>query len=47
MLPEPIPELKGKALEKFLEYDRRPLSKDEVELLRKADETFRKHPPKL
>lgn len=47
MLPEPIPELKGRALEKFLEYDRRPLTKEEVSFLKESDAAFKKHPPKL
>lgn len=47
MLPEQMPVLKGKTLEKFLEYDRRPLSKEETVFLEKADATFKKHSPKL
>ena len=44
MLPEPIRELKGKQLEKFVEYDRRPLSEQEIKSLKEAREVFNKHP---
>lgn len=29
VLPKPMPELKGKEAERFMKYDRRPLTEDE------------------
>ena len=47
VLPEPIRELKGKALERFLEYDRSPLSEKDISSLEESRTIFKKHPPKL
>ena len=41
MLPEPIPVLKGKDAQEFLKYDSRPLSKNELTALEKAEENCR------
>jgi hypothetical protein len=46
MLPESIPVLKDKAAEQFETYDRKPLEKEEVRSLEKADEFFAKHKPR-
>lgn len=42
MLPEPMPMLKGKEAEKFLEYDCRKLSASDKTDLKLADKIFDK-----
>ncbi len=44
MLPEPIPKLKGKQLERFVELDSRQPSKQDVESLKAAVEVYKTHP---
>ena len=44
MLPEPIPILKGKVAKEFIENDKKPLTKEQKEILAKSIEIFKQHP---